>query len=65
MLRLETHMDCGKVGKTAASFTAMPVGTNWSQRGEQITRPVASIEGYNKPELLDTAGASFQEGTRD
>lgn len=65
MLHLGTHMECGKAGVQAASFTASAMGTEWSQRSEQITRPVASTVGYNKPATLDTAGASFREGWTD
>lgn len=54
-------MECGKAGTQAASFTASAMGTEWSQRSEQITRPVVSSLGYNKPVNLDTTGASFQE----
>lgn len=62
MLHLGTHTLCGKVGSQAASFTAAGMGAEWSQRSEQITRPVASVEGYNKPESLDTTGAEFGDG---
>jgi hypothetical protein len=55
-------MVCGKAGTQAASFTATAMGAAWSQRSEQITRPVASVEGYNKPESLDTTGAEFGDG---
>jgi len=58
-------MECGKAGTQAASFTASAMGTEWSQRSGQITRPVATVAGYNKPVNLDTAGASFQEGWTD
>lgn len=58
MLCVGTHMESVKVGSTAASFSAAPMGTEWSQPG--ITRPVAYQ--LNK---LDTTGASIQEGTRD
>lgn len=65
MLHLGTHMECGKAGTQAVSFTASAMGTAWSQRSEQITRPVVSANGYNKPESLDMAGASFREGWTD
>lgn len=61
MLHLGTHTNCGKVGQTAASFTVVAMGSAWSQRSEQLTRPVASIEGY-KPNMLDTTGAEFGDG---
>ena len=38
------------------------MGTEWSQRSETITRPVAKVAGYNKPANLDTAGAQFGDG---
>ena len=58
-------MECGKAGLQAVSFTASAMGAEWSQRSEQITRPVAIVAGYNKPSNLDTTGASFQEGWTD
>lgn len=53
-------MECGKASLKAASFTASAMGSPW-QRSEQLTRPVATLVGYNKPANIDTAGASFQE----
>jgi hypothetical protein len=62
MLNHATHTKCGKVGSTAASFIVLAMGGQWSQRSEQITLPVARVNGYNKPSSLDTAGAKFADG---
>lgn len=51
-------MECGKAGTNAAVFTVSAMGTEWSQRGGQITNPVDSKRPYL---ALNTAGASFQE----
>jgi len=58
MLCLGTHKVSGKVGSTAASFTVAAMGTEWSQRGEQITLPVDS----KRPYTLNITGAKFPDG---
>jgi len=50
-------MECGKAGLKAVSFTTAAMGTEWSQRSEQITRPVY------KPNTLDSAGAEPDGGS--
>lgn len=59
MLHLGTHMLCGKVAEQGVSFTAAPMGNEWSQRGD-ITSPVSYT-----PNKRNATGVGFQEGGRD
>ncbi len=62
MLHLGTHMQSVKGSASAASFSACAMGTEWLQRGVEITFLPVNYRGLNKP---DMTGASFQEGWTD